>query len=40
MTGSPIVKSVTVLPKAFDFARAFEAEDRARGADRAMLVAS
>ena len=28
-----------VLAEAFDFARAFEAEDRARAADRAVLMA-
>jgi hypothetical protein len=32
-------KTGHALPKAFDFARAFEAQDRARAADRAMLMA-
>ena len=33
-------KTGHALPEAFDFAGAFEAEDRARAADRAMLMAS
>ena len=32
-------KTGHALPKAFDFARAFEAENRAQAADRAMLMA-
>jgi hypothetical protein len=32
-------KTGHALPKAFDFARAFEAQNRARAADRAMLMA-
>ena len=35
----PDCKTSHALPEAFDFAHAFEAEDRARAADRAMLMA-
>jgi hypothetical protein len=39
MTRSPIAKTGHAFPEAFDLARAFEAEDRAQAADRAMLMA-
>ena len=38
LTNIPSARLIAALPEAFDFAHAFEAEDRARAADRAMLM--